>query len=87
MKLKKDFITHESDGEQIMVAGSTSVFSGMVRSNRTAAFIVDCLKKETTPEEITDAMAARYDAPRDVIEADVNKIIDKLRSIGAIDGE
>ncbi|MCI8307068.1 MAG: PqqD family protein [Lachnospiraceae bacterium] len=85
MKLRKDFITHESDGEQIMVAGSTSVFSGMVRSNRTAAFIVNCLKEETTQAEIVDAMAAKYDAPREVIEADVNKIIEKLNSIGAIE--
>jgi hypothetical protein len=30
-------------------------------------------------------MAAVYDAPRDVLEADVLKIVEKLRSIGAID--
>lgn len=86
MKLRKEFITHESNGEQIMVSGSTDIFSGMVRSNHTAAFIVDCLKKETTQAEIVDAMVNRYDAPREVIEADVENIIGKLKSIGAIDG-
>ena len=50
-----------------------------------AAFIINCLKEETTPEKIVDAMAAVYDAPRSVLEADVAKIVDQLRSIGAID--
>ena len=47
MKLKNGFITHETDGEQIMVSAGSTKFSGLVRSNRTAAFIVDCLKSET----------------------------------------
>ena len=47
MKLKKSFITHTTGNEQILVAADNS-FSGLVRSNQTAAFIVDCLKKETS---------------------------------------
>lgn len=85
MKLKEGFITHETDGEQIMVGAGQVHFSGLVRSNRTAAFIVDCLKRETTAAQITDAMAAKYDAPKTVIAADVEKILAQLRSIGALD--
>ncbi len=85
MKLKEGFITKETDGEQIMVAVGSAKFAGIVRSNKTAAFIVDCLKKETTKEEIVEAMAKKYDAPKDVISADVEKIFAKLRSIGALD--
>lgn len=85
MKLKDGFITHETDGEQIMVAAGNAGFSGLVRSNRTAAFIVDALKKETTFAQIVDAMAAKYDAPRDVIAADAEKILAQLRTIGALD--
>ena len=87
MKLKKDFITHDSDGEQILVSSDTKAFSGMVRSNSTAAFIVNQLKSETTAGPIVDAMAKEYDAPRSVIEKDVAKIITQLVSIGAIEGE
>lgn len=85
MKLKNGFITHETGGEQIMVAAGDTKFSGLVRSNQTAAFIVDCLKTDTTPEKIVEAMAAEYDAPREVIAADVEMILAKLRGIGAID--
>lgn len=85
MKLKETFITQEFDGEQIMVATGGSGFAGLVRSNATAAFIVDCLKEDTTRDAIVDAMCAKYDAPRSVIAEGVDDVIGKLRSIGALD--
>ena len=84
MKLKANFITQEMDGEQIMVAAGGG-FAGMVRSNATAAFIVDCLKNETTREAVLDAMGQKYDAPREVMAADVDMVIGNLRKIGALD--
>lgn len=85
MKLKPDFITHESDDEQIMVSTGDSGFFGMVRSNNTAAFIIDCLKQETTEEQIVDAMANRFEAPKTVIAKDVARVLQTLREIGAIE--
>ena len=86
MKLKTGFITHKVGKDHMMVAAgpAAKLFHGMVRSNETAAFIIDCLKKETTEEAIVDAMAARYDAPREVIARDVHELIEKLRGIGAL---
>lgn len=83
MRLKDTFITHDSDGEQVLI-DVTSSFAGLVRSNKTAAFIVECLKKETTREEIVEAMYAKYDAPKEVLQRDVDAIIEKLRGIGAL---
>ena len=85
MKLKEGFVTHEMGGEQIMVATGAANYSGLVRSNATAAFIVDCLKEETTRDAIVETMLKRYDAPESVIGADVDMVISKLRSIGALD--
>ncbi|SHK66035.1 PqqD family protein [Hespellia stercorisuis] len=86
MKLNSDFITHNTGEEQVMVATGSTAFAGLVRNNKTAAFIVELLKEETTLEQIVDAVFAKYDAPRDVIEQDVRKIIDSLKGIGAING-
>lgn len=83
MKLKDTFITYNAAGEHTMVAAEG--FSGIVRSNKTAAFIIEALKTATTPEQIVDAMAAKYDAPREVIEKDVEQVLEKLRSIGAVE--
>lgn len=85
MKLKDTFITHTSDDVQILVDAGGTNFVGLVRSNETAAFIVDSLKEETTPEAIIAAMREKYSAPEGVIEKDVEKITGKLRSIGALD--
>lgn len=85
MKLKDGFITHEMGDQQVMVSAGDTGFYGLVRSNKTAAFIVDCLKEETTKEKLVDAMTAKYNAPRNVIERDVDIVLDKLRSIRALD--
>ena len=85
MKLRDSFITQDIEDTQFMVAVGETSFTGIVKSNRTAAFIVDCLKKETTKEQIVDAMCRKYDAPRERIEADVEGILNKLRGIGALD--
>ena len=84
MKLKNEFVTHDTDGEQLMISAGGS-FNGMVRSNSTAAAIINLMKKETTREEIILAMLEKYDVERAVLEPDVDKVIAALREIGAID--
>ena len=85
MKLKDQFITQTIEDTQFLVAVGSEGFSGVVRSNPTAAFIVDMLKEETTKEDIVDAMCAKYDAPREVISNDVEGILNTLRGIGALE--
>ena len=85
MKLKADFITQTIDNTQFLVPLGGESFQGIVRSNKTAAFIVDCLKEETTEEAIIDAMCRKYDAPREVITSDVSEILRTLRKIKALD--
>ena len=84
MKLKDTYITHDSDGEQILLDTSSS-FAGLIRNNKTAAFIVECLKEDTTQEKIVEAMLEKYDAPKDVLTKDVADVIEKLRKVGALD--
>ena len=85
MRLKEGFITHESNGEHITVTAGNTAFNGMVRSNRTAGFIVECLKNNVTRDDIVERMLEKYDAPRELIVKDVEKILEQLRSIGAMD--
>ena len=84
MKLKDTYITHDSDGEQILLDTSSS-FAGLIRNNKTAAFIVECLKEDTTEEKIVEAMFEKYNAPKDVLAKDVSEVIEKLRKVGALD--
>ena len=87
MKLKPDFITQDIDDVQFLVPVGGETFSGIVRSNKTAAYIVNLLKEETSEDRIVDAMLAKYDAPKEVISADVKKVLSTLRSIHALEEE
>ncbi len=85
MKLKEEFVTYDMNGETVMVCAS-GAFSGIAKSNETAAFILECLKEDTTIEAIAERMLEKYpDAPADRVVGDVAKIIDVLRGINAID--
>lgn len=87
MKLKQTFITQDYHGEQLMVqvGRGKGIFHGLVRSNETAAFIVNCLKQETTEAEIVSALTEEYDVDADRAAAGVRDVLEKLRGIGAIE--
>lgn len=85
MKLNKAFITHDDGDQKLLVSTGASKFSGLVRSNETAGFIIGCLEKDTTEAEIVEKMQKKYDGPKDAMERDVQKVIAQLRKIGAID--
>lgn len=85
MKLKKEFITQELDDLSYIVPVGGEAYKGIARANKTAAFIVELLKEDASEEEITEALAKHYDAPRDTIAADVREILGVLRSINALE--
>lgn len=84
MKLKDNFITYENGSDHILMDVSSS-FSGIVHNNASAAFIVELLKSDTSEAEIIARMLDKYDAPEEIIAKSVKQILDKLRSIGALD--
>lgn len=87
MKLRDGFITYTACGEQIMVAAGDAAqhFRGMIRSNQTAAFIIDCLKNDISRDELIGKLVEKYDAPRDVIARDVDHVLASLNKIGALE--
>ena len=85
MKLKDEFITHNTKNESLLVPVGGSKFAGLVRGNRTLGAILDLLKQDTDETAIIAAMQARFDAPAEAIAADVKHAISELRRIGALD--
>ncbi len=88
MKLKDEYITYDAgEGKSILVASGseTKTFRGFLRMNATSRFVVDCLREDTTKEEILDRMAEEYDADRASMASDLDMIIDTLNEIGALE--
>ena len=86
MKLKSEFITHNTGNESLLVPTGSAGWSGLVRGNKTLGAILELLKKDISEAELVAAMKARFDAPEELIVADVNKALANLRKIGALDG-
>lgn len=87
MKLKQGFFTSEYQGKQLLLASGAAAadFHGIVRSNETAAFIVDCLKQETTQAQIVAALLETYDVTPETAARDVERIVETLNGIGALE--
>ena len=86
MKLKEEFVVHNTGSEIVIVGTGNSGFSGVVRGNNTLGAILELLSEDVREEEIVSAMKARFEAPAGAIERDVSRAIGELRRIGAIDG-
>lgn len=85
MKLRKEFITHDTGTESLLVPAGGEGWSGLVRGNKTLGVILELLKFDTTEDAIITAMKARFDAPEEIIIRDVKKALTELHKIGALD--
>lgn len=87
MKVKAGLISHKIGEQYVTVASGDAgnAFNGMMRSNDTAAQILQMLEHEISEEQIVDQLYAQYDAPREAIAADVHQIIEQIRSAGLLD--
>lgn len=85
MKLKKEFVTYSTDEKHMLVCTDTKMFSGIVQSNATGGRIIELMKNETTRDQIIREMLKEYRTSEEIIAKDVDKVIEKLRSIGALE--
>jgi len=86
MKLSSGFIAHSEGDDTLLVSTGAVKFSGLVRSNQTAGFIIGCLEHDTTEDEIVAKMLKKWNVSEDTARKDVRRIIGQLKGIGAIDG-
>ena len=63
MKIKDSFIISEITDEALLIP-TDGAFSGVVRINDTAKFIIECLQEETTKENVIDNLGKKSDTVR-----------------------
>lgn len=84
MKLNNKFLLHISNDETFIIPSGEASFAGVIRGNKTLGVIASLLEHNITEDEIIRAMCKSYDAPEGMIERDVRKAINNLKSVGAI---
>lgn len=85
MRLKKEFITHDTGSESLLVSTGQTDFSGLVKGNKTLGVMLDLLHDDTSEDKLISDMRERFQAPDGAIERDVQKLLKELRAIGALD--
>lgn len=91
MKINRDFIVREipsDNGEKtyyaVAVGNAAKDFHGMLKLNRTAAFIWEGLNEGLSPELVAKKLSTVYDVSEADAADDVKKTIDRLSSVGAV---
>ncbi len=84
MRIKDIFKVETVDQDQFMVCLDSNVFSGMIQLNETAAFVINCLKEETSVDAIVDKMILEYEVDRESAKQGVEALIQQLNSINAL---
>lgn len=82
MKLKYNFVINQVAGETVAVSvgDNDGRFNGYIKLNETGAFIFKMLKKDTTREEIINALCAEYpDATQEAAAESVDELINQLQ--------
>ncbi len=87
MKLADGYITQPYKDELLLVASGSAAerFHGLARANETAAFLIERLGSETDEAGLVAALRAEYDVDEETARADVRDVLDKMRSIGALE--
>lgn len=87
MKLKYNFVVRQIGGRAVAVAvgEDNAKFNGMIKLNKTGELVFDCLKNDTTVEEIADKLCKQYSVDMNSAVADVTEYVDKLRAAGLIE--
>lgn len=87
MRLKKEIVLGSIDGNDFAIAtGSlSSKIRGLINNNATANYIFQLLQKEQTEDSIVASMCKKYDAPEEVIRADVKEFLARLDEIGVLE--
>lgn len=87
MKIKDGYILKKVAGENIVIATGEArlSFNGIITFNEVGAEVFERLDGTRTFEQIVDEIAAIYNAPREIIESDIKKLIEKMKNHGLIE--
>ena len=78
IKIKEGFLLRKVAGDHVVVPGK--VFHGMIRLNDTGAFLWEQCRKETTKEQVLQAMAEKYEVDESVAADDLDRFLQQLRN-------
>lgn len=87
MKLTDGALVVDNNGEEyiITVGKAAKKFSGMLKLNKTAAFIAHTLQEDVGRDDVINKILEKYDVSREDASKSVDNVIGQLSSLGLLD--
>lgn len=86
MKISEGYLLRSVAGKNIVVSiGSDVNFNGMLTLNDTGVFFWNLLQKDTTKEEMLEAVLKEYDVSSDIALQDIESFLQKLKDTGILE--
>lgn len=83
MKLKEGFVLRQVAGEYVVIpSGDELDLNMMITLNETGSFLWERLNRETTQQELVEALLAEYDVTEEQAAAHVAKFTESLNEYG-----
>ena len=87
MKRKADFMMQNVGGENLLVPLGAQVMdlNGLITLNDTAACVWELLAEERPLDELTAAVAERFDVAAGIARDDVQTFVDEITRLGLLE--
>ena len=81
MKVRDGFILREVGGQPVVVpvGAASQVFNGMIKLNKTGAFLFELLQSETTEDALVEALLEKYEIDEETAKGDVQSFVEIFR--------
>ncbi len=86
MRLKYNFVVQQVDEDFVAVAvgEDAAEFGGLIRMNKTGAFLFEQLKSDKSRKELLTSMVEKYDAPEAVLAGNLDGFLERLEKEGVL---
>ena len=82
MKLKNGLFLSNMGDEFVVTAESPEIFRGIVKLNKSGAFVFEQMQKNLSDSEIVDAICEKYEIDCDTAKDDYNKFLEVFVTAG-----
>ncbi len=75
MKLKQGLTIHDMGDEFVVISSNPDEFRGMMKLNKTGAFVFELLQQNLSKEEITKKLQEKYEVEEKTALADLEELL------------
>ena len=87
MQVSQNFIAREVAGEYLLIPTGAAALEtkGLIALSESGYFLFQLLQEDHTEDALVEAMRGEYDAPEEVIRADVAAFLQQMRDVQVLE--